>query len=952
MKVPLARTSRVLAKTLVLATLMPLSLAATTTEVCADATSLGKFTFHVERQGNKLPLTAVNSLEAGDSLSYPDAGRSGLSAAGIDLLGLLVVHRRADMRHELEVLHPGPPNDEPVDPLRWTMPFKVDLVLALFGPTDSNFRPIKNLYDDASRLRKNITDQIEFISAYADRIEKIGTLAGVLAEWKQSPLSKRFDIILDNLSLRYGVSLPLGDPDDSELLNVSRVLNNVMVWQPNGSENDLPSNQTTTKTVTGVASNLVTFFLGEWASIIQVSARIAKRFRSLFIRDSVLDLDFAFVPQSPLNPSTNLSTAMDLCSQRRTLSDREKLVYVWALRIPSVDQPSNVELAVDEILPIGQEVSLDIAATNHSELTALHRAHSWKLLPCDGEQRRASSVSDDELDEGLNVQIDPPNKTLLLDLRAPKGVLVTSGDSAKYKLEAKWDNQRLSVDGCFRLAMPATTIYAEQSTTREGSTALTLSTDEESSLQFVERIEIEDLQSFPRKKIDLAFRRNLEGVNDPITQLEVDVDILGIDSRVYTLRVYQQGQDDPITSELEVIQSVQNLEAVVELDKVAGKRTSFLRVQNAPIERITQIRLCDNAGSETVCRVVHESKLDTENADGCTEWQLGDGWERLYEGQKLDLQFDTTLFRFRKMKENSAPEEVSHTVELSDAVTVIERPRIVKASPLMSENGPGIVQIGLGEVPGGSSVGFDLDIEDTRSPGALEVLCFDYGRAACVSRATEEIGANGLRSTCSVDSGRRVLVSSAPSSEAEQQIVFEKTPRDSAHNLTRLSGFFSIDPIRVGPSQCCLGLQVTSDDGHISDPYVIGWLLGVLPKIQSVELSSIEASDQCEAGECLESTENEVENCDTSSRLYEGVLRGKNLHRIRKVGWTAGQGFEVNRTLASEQDVAEGQNIRIKLPWPCPGPQPGLFVWLNGDDDGRSRLTEVGSIKIHLGGEP
>jgi hypothetical protein len=70
-----------------------------------------------------------------------------------------------------------------------------------------------------------------------------------------------------------------------------------------------------------------------------------------------------------------------------------------------------------------------------------------------------------------------------------------------------------------------------------------------------------------------------------------------------------------------------------------------------------------------------------------------------------------------------------------------------------------------------------------------------------------------------------------------------------------------------------------------------------------------------------------------SAGTYVGVLSGKDLELIGKVGWTATEGIEVP---GLPTPVGPKQSLRVHVPWPSPTPHSPIYIWLRGDLEGRA----------------
>jgi hypothetical protein len=70
-----------------------------------------------------------------------------------------------------------------------------------------------------------------------------------------------------------------------------------------------------------------------------------------------------------------------------------------------------------------------------------------------------------------------------------------------------------------------------------------------------------------------------------------------------------------------------------------------------------------------------------------------------------------------------------------------------------------------------------------------------------------------------------------------------------------------------------------------------------------------------------------------SAGTYVGLLSGKDLELIGKVGWTATEGIEVP---GLPTPVGSKQSLKVHVPWPSPTPHAPLYIWLRGDLEGRA----------------
>jgi hypothetical protein len=124
--------------------------------------------------------------------------------------------------------------------------------------------------------------------------------------------------------------------------------------------------------------------------------------------------------------------------------------------------------------------------------------------------------------------------------------------------------------------------------------------------------------------------------------------------------------------------------------------------------------------------------------------------------------------------------------------------------------------------------------------------------------------------------------------------------------------YLSVDPGAVGYPGCELSATAIVDPDGRSNPYVLGRVIRI-PRLDKFTLTSEKAGD---AG-------------------YIGSVDGRDLDVIEKVGWDATNGLPVDSIPTPVPGDHPGQNLRLALPWPAPGPHAPLYIWLRGELRGR-----------------
>jgi hypothetical protein len=123
--------------------------------------------------------------------------------------------------------------------------------------------------------------------------------------------------------------------------------------------------------------------------------------------------------------------------------------------------------------------------------------------------------------------------------------------------------------------------------------------------------------------------------------------------------------------------------------------------------------------------------------------------------------------------------------------------------------------------------------------------------------------------------------------------------------------YLSVDPGVVGYAGCRLEASVIVQAGR-SDPYPLGRVVRV-PRLDKFTLTSEKVGDSS----------------------YAGILEGRDLDVIDKVGWDAQNAVPVTTIAAPLPGDVARQTLRITMSWPAPAPHAPLYVWLRGEQTGR-----------------
>lgn len=124
--------------------------------------------------------------------------------------------------------------------------------------------------------------------------------------------------------------------------------------------------------------------------------------------------------------------------------------------------------------------------------------------------------------------------------------------------------------------------------------------------------------------------------------------------------------------------------------------------------------------------------------------------------------------------------------------------------------------------------------------------------------------------------------------------------------------YLSVDPGTIGYAGCRLQATVILDPEGRSEPFTLGRVIRI-PRLDGFKLTSEKIGDSS----------------------YAGVLEGRDLDVIERVGWDSQNGLQTTSIPTPLPGDPLRQTLRVVLPWPAPGPHAALYVWLRGEPTGR-----------------
>jgi hypothetical protein len=120
------------------------------------------------------------------------------------------------------------------------------------------------------------------------------------------------------------------------------------------------------------------------------------------------------------------------------------------------------------------------------------------------------------------------------------------------------------------------------------------------------------------------------------------------------------------------------------------------------------------------------------------------------------------------------------------------------------------------------------------------------------------------------------------------------------------------------PGGCAIQAAFDNGSAGHSEPFTLGHIIR-LPQIETFKMTDEEAMPG----------------------FHVGLITGRNLEMIEKVGWDLVNSNDVLGLPAPLPGPGQKQLLRVKLPEP-PNPQASLSVWLRGENDGRTTTVALG----------
>jgi len=632
---------------------------------CPGSFALSSFKFLVEPVGDgpALPVSAINLIQAGETLRYEPVH---LPAQWKDKAKVAVVLApdTGNDSDQVEVLEPKPASTA----AEWRVPIRASVVGLVFGEHGVDAKRVNSLVRENPEIVSQLAD-------YAQRTTTVEALVQTLSDYEQSPPgSSDLQSVLHGFSSQYGVSMPKVDsataPDQAahDLLQAA---------VPAFQKDDSGAAPTLAQGSTGLAASVASMFFGSPVLLAVGGAALYENLHSSLFPG--MEFRPAFTQSLPAN-------GMALCAANRKAS-RLHVAYLWMLRLPNAGPPA-VSLAQPPIAPLGWTPRIKASTPSVSQLRLVSRARDWRLVG-DGHVIPVSvKVTTSESDDWLQ-----------LDLTHAK---VAPG---KYQLAANWDWTPLPVAGTLDVrpfadfnAVKLTPQSEDRLVTATGVVPLQLTG---ADFEFIKSVTLQNANQGKDSAKPVHFSLPPADASGRKSVLDLDVDTSSLQPGPYLLALTQLNDS---THEVQVtVHPPTPKLADVPLRVNTGEPQQTVQLRGSDLERIERIT---SSGAEwTLAPAGDDQHLDERTAT---------------------IKLAGTAQAGEHLAASVFVNGLHAPLRIADALQVLgPRPKIVNVSQSFSS--PGGVELHHGEVPAGVTVSFALRVENTDSRPAMQLRCKDDG---------------------------------------------------------------------------------------------------------------------------------------------------------------------------------------------------------------------------------
>jgi len=639
---------------------------AAVSNACPAGTPVETFRFLLEpaHGGPPLPVSSVNEIEAGEKLKYEPlkAARNAKSKAKSKAKIAVLLVPAAGASGDIKVLDPHPADAN----AEWKVPSRASIVGVVYGPQGLDVKKVNSLVDHNRNLIPQLAD-------YAQKASTVEALVQTLSQYEQAPPASRdLNAVLSGFSSQYNVSLPQlnssapADQQAASLLHA--VVPAVSSYNPLA-----PARTSVLQQSAGVAAWVAALFLGSTpVGLAAGGATLFQNMRTLMFPGT----DFRATFAQPAG-----TDGMKLCTTSQPDKSRNRLAYLWVLRVPDAKAPS-VSLPETQYVPAGWKSNVKVTAATRAQLKILPRARDWQLV---------SSVH--RISVPVTVTPGPSMDTLSLDLEKAK---LPPGE---YHLAAKWDWTPFEVAGSVQVhnfgelaAAKVTPDSSDRLIEGSGPVAVELAG---ADFEFVKKVAIVKSGHQDAASKDLTFTLATREKNgeQPSLQTELDTSALGPGS--YLLMLTQAN----------------------------GAIQAVPMTIHPPNPKISNLPLRANLGEPQQTVILRGTGLDRIKGitSGSAQWELAKD-QNNPQDRKATLKLAAAAHQGELLDASLNIEGIHKPLHIPDVIQVVgPRPQITSAKA--SFPAEGTVALSEGEIAAGSAVSFAIHGKDIGSRPSLKLAC-------------------------------------------------------------------------------------------------------------------------------------------------------------------------------------------------------------------------------------
>ena len=572
---------------------------------------------------------------------------------------------------------------KPADkPQQWEVPWRTSLVAFVYGPAGLNVKKVKIFLSKDDELVGELAD-------YADKTARTEALIATLSNTSSSADSVQ--AALQGFSGQYAGNpgnIHAATTDNQSAMVMFRTVNPAVAnYDPLAAQAAQPIGQ-----AAGMVTSVAEMFFGSPIGLAAGGTAF------------LLNLGTLAFPRAEFRSTFSQALpddGMGLCGKVGSAPAHTRLAYLWATRVPNAGPP---KLTVEQAntLPPALKSPLPLSGSE-ADWKYLDHAHDWALEPDTGgkpipvKAQSLASTKRIELDLGKNIK------------------------AGKYKLIANWDWDRFEIGGSVEVRplsdfasaklVPSSQDHLVANT---GKVPVTLMG---SDFEFVSKVEIEKLHDefATPSNVPFVLPKGLREGEQP--RMDIQVDAGGLDSGEYKLMISQvDGKPHPVNIEiLPAPPTIENLPLIVN----QGVATVEFQIKGQRLNLFKRVEIA-NATAE-----------------------LGDASPG-QTGRALTVHLSSKLGAGTSLALRAFIENRSAPLTFSDAVRIVgPRPSIreVTISRLPDQD----VQLGQGELPGGTVLSAMMRVKQLESNSAVKLGCNQSGEATLTLHLGEHSGSASLQ---------------------------------------------------------------------------------------------------------------------------------------------------------------------------------------------------------------